>query len=275
LRTFIRQTALLTHRYLAILRGDRLALAMMAGQCLLVALLLVLLFGDLSQMANPFEQAQRTVMLLFLLQVCSFWFGCNNAAKEIVKERTLTARERDYNLLASSYYASKLLVLSALSGLQATLLYLLVSYGCQPPGGCLGYWLFLLGLSLTGVTLGLAISAASRTEDVAVTTIPLALIPQIILAGVVAPLKGVSEFLARLFVTVYWGNRGISALLPETVARTANVEQLSMTESALVLLLHAGLLAAFTLVLLSLQARHDRRLGKAFARMVPARIRRN
>ena len=25
--------------------------------------------------------------LLFLLAVTSFWFGCNNAAKEIVKER--------------------------------------------------------------------------------------------------------------------------------------------------------------------------------------------
>ena len=37
---------------------------------------------------------------MFLLAVSSFWFGCNNAAKEIVKERTIYTRERDFNLLA-------------------------------------------------------------------------------------------------------------------------------------------------------------------------------
>ena len=45
--------------------------------------------------------------LLFLLAVTSFWFGCNNAAKEIVKERAIYTRERDFNVQVGSYYCSK------------------------------------------------------------------------------------------------------------------------------------------------------------------------
>ena len=36
------------------------------------------------------RRARRTVNLMFLLAISSLWFGCNNAAKEIVKERTYT-----------------------------------------------------------------------------------------------------------------------------------------------------------------------------------------
>ena len=71
---------------------------------------------------------------MFLLAVSSFWFGCNNAAKEIVKERTIYTRERDFNLRIGSYYASKLLLLTAFSWLQTILLFTIVWLWCNPPG---------------------------------------------------------------------------------------------------------------------------------------------
>src|SRR5204862_1002015 len=106
---FFSQAGLLTRRYLAIWLGDYPSLLAMAGQALLVAILLGVLFGDLGKAADRFEHARLSVNLLFLLAVSSFWFGCNNAAKEVVKERTIYTRERAFNLLPGSYNASKLL----------------------------------------------------------------------------------------------------------------------------------------------------------------------
>ncbi len=45
-------------------------------------------------MINP----RFTYMLLFLIAVIVMWFGCNNAAKEIVKEEAIYGRERAVNL---------------------------------------------------------------------------------------------------------------------------------------------------------------------------------
>ena len=47
------------------------------------------------------------------------------------------------------------------------------------------------------IALGLAISAAAPTEEMAITLIPVAILPQIILSGVIAPLTGLSKFLAQ------------------------------------------------------------------------------
>ena len=104
---------MLTRRYVSIWKGDRQALLAMLGQSLLVALLLGLVFGNLDDVSNPLERVQRTINLLFLLAVSCFWFGCNTAAKELVKERVIFLRERDFNLRVGGYFASKFLVLTA------------------------------------------------------------------------------------------------------------------------------------------------------------------
>src|SRR5207302_10274020 len=59
-----------------------------------------------------------TYILLCLLVITIFWFGCNNAAKEIVKEEPIYTRERAVNLGVVPYLASKFLVLSVISALQ-------------------------------------------------------------------------------------------------------------------------------------------------------------
>jgi hypothetical protein len=83
----------------------------MPRQSVVVAVLLVILFGPLERVANPsnpldptgaVDHAHRSVNLLFLLAVTSFWFGCNNAAKEVVKERAIYTRERGFNIKLGS-----------------------------------------------------------------------------------------------------------------------------------------------------------------------------
>ncbi len=44
-------------------------------------------------------------------------------------------------------------------------------------------------------------------EELAVAIVPIAIIPQIIHAGVVAGLSGLAEGLSRCLITVYWGQK--------------------------------------------------------------------
>src|SRR5207302_23450 len=139
-----------------------------------------------------------TYMLQFLIVLIVLWFGCNNAAKEIVKEEAIYGRERAVNLRIAPYLASKFLVLSVVTAFHAGLLMLLL-YGplelfaryapgpsAPPPGHMLGYaaQLGVLALLATvGVALGLLLSACVSTPDRANALLPYVLIPQMILGG--------------------------------------------------------------------------------------------
>jgi ABC transport system ATP-binding/permease protein len=265
-RLFLRQTALLTQRYFAIWRGDYLALLAMLGQSVLVAVLLGVLFGNLKDVTDPVAHALRSVNLLFLLAVTSFWFGCNNAAKEIVKERAIYTRERDFNVRVGSYYCSKLLLLVFFSGVQALVLAGIVQFWCHPPGAFAGQCVLLTALAGAGVALGLAISAAAPTEEMAITLIPVAVVPQIILSGVIAPLEGWSKFLAQMLITGYWGNRGLDALLSEDDARLAGLKQGTFAGALVVVLAHAFVFVLIALGVLFWQGLGARTLGNLLRR---------
>src|SRR5262249_23216831 len=135
--------------------------------------------------------------------------------KELVKERVIFLRERDLNLRVGSYFMSKLLVLALVGIVQSTLLFGIVRAWCRPEGAVASQWGMLAAQALAGTAVGLLISALARSEEVATALVPIAVIPQIILAGVVAPLTGLAEVLAKGFVTVYWGREGLQRLLSQ------------------------------------------------------------
>lgn len=247
-KSSLRQGLLLAMRYLLIWRSSPGALLSMAGQTLLVAALLILVFGDVSGIGNPVNKVSRTENLLFLLAVSAFWFGCNNSAKEVVKERIIYQRERNYNLLAGSYLASKVFVLAGIGLLQVLLLFGLVQFFCQPPCDLVPQGLLIVLLSLAGTALGLVISAAAGSEEVAIALIPVAVIPQIILSGAIAPLSGAASWLAMLGVTTYWGKRGLDQLLPDELRSRAVEMDLAVDGSYLVASLVVAAHSAFYLL---------------------------
>jgi ABC transport system ATP-binding/permease protein len=252
-RVLLRQTRLVTSRYAAIWRGDYQSLLAMAGQAIAVAFLLGMLFGNLGAETGR-DLASHSVNLLFVVAISSFWFGCNNAAKEVVKERTIFRRERDFNLRNESYYASKLMLLTAFSWLQTLLLFGIVAAWCRPPMfDKVESVVVLLTLALTGVTLGLAISALAATEEMAITLIPMAVIPQIILADVIAPIGGLSKALALLAISTYWGNRGLDACLESDVRNYAGLESHSIWGAVFVLLAHSAVCITAALIVLHRQ----------------------
>jgi hypothetical protein len=166
-----------------------------------------------------------------------------------------------------SYYASKLLLLTVFSWVQTVLLFAIVRMWCSPPGSFVGELTVLLALALAGVTLGLAISAFSATEEMAITLIPMAVIPQIILSGAISPLEGLSKALALVGISTYWGKRGLDACMPEHVANAPPaLEQHSTGGALLVLLVHAAVGIVAALVVLHWQNRRRRGLAALLGR---------
>ena len=254
----LRQAWVLTRRYLAIWRGDRAAILAMLGQALLVGVLLGLVFGNLGVVANPAERAIRTANLLLLVAVSCFWFGCNTAAKELVKERAIFRRERDFNLRVGAYFAAKALVLTLMGVAQATVLFTIVRAWCGPPGSAAGQWLTLAALALAGTAAGLLISASARSEAVATALVPIAVIPQIILAGVIAPLGGPALGMAKGLVAVYWGQMAMERLLPAAGLHLLGRAEAGRSAPLLLVLAQAAALAAMTIVVLVRSAARSR-----------------
>jgi hypothetical protein len=211
----------------------------MVGQSLLVAILLGTVFGRLDAIQDAAARAQATVNLLFLLNVSCMWLGCNNAAKELIKEKILYGRERAFNLRVDSYYASKLMVLTGVALVQVALLFGIVRLWCGPAGSPTGQWAVLALLAIAGTTLGLLLSALARTEEMAAALVPIAVLPQIILAGVIAPLTGIGKVLAASVIAAYWGERALQSLLPSAEAPVIGLQEGGFGLPMAMLFLHA------------------------------------
>jgi ABC-type multidrug transport system ATPase subunit len=258
----VRQFHVLTRRYISVWRGDVAALGAMLGQSLLVAILLGIVFGNLTGIDIAAERAVRTANLLFLLNVSCFWLGCNNAAKELVRERAIYRRERDINLRTDSYYASKFLVLLAIGIIQVTLLFGIVYPWAAPEGSMPMQWFVLASLMAAGTALGLLISACSPTEEVASALVPVAVIPQIILAGVIAPLSGLGKLLGFGLITCFWGRRALEATLSSESHGWLQREELMIGPQIAMVLAHAAVFIATTVLILWYQARLQRLMAR-------------
>lgn len=245
-----RQAWILIRRYVSIWRGDRQALLAMLGQSLLVATMLGIAFGPLEEIEHPQDRAVRTINLLLLLNVSCFWIGCNNAAKELVKERVIWKRERDFNLRIDSYFVSKFVVLVLIALVQTALLFGIVCWWCDPPGAVVWQGVTLAVLAAAGTGLGLLISALARTEEVAGALVPIAVIPQIILAGVIAPLRGLGKLLAEGLITARWGQRALEALLPNDTLVLVRLDRASYHRQVAIAAAHVLVFIAVTLAVL-------------------------
>src|SRR5579859_6329244 len=130
--------------------------------------------------------------ILFIMAFAAVLFGCINGSREIVKEAAIYKRERSVNLGIMPYMFSKIVVLGILCLLQSLVLTLFVNAsdpfrtniftGLSP---LVEIYISMALTSLAGLMTGLAISAVVPNNDRAMSIVPLALIPQVIFAGVI------------------------------------------------------------------------------------------
>jgi ABC-type multidrug transport system permease subunit len=201
---FFSQFWWLTIRYFNIKLNDRMNSLVMVGQAPIIAGLICLIFSNITS-AVP-----------FLMAVCAVWFGTNNAAREIVGEAPIYKRERMFNQGILAYIFSKITVLSTFAAIQALLFTSIISikYSSTTPS-----WnnpprtfLWMLGLSIAATMMGLLLSAIVSTTDKVMTLVPIALIPQIMLAGVVAKIENQFVEILSYATLARWGTEGFSII---------------------------------------------------------------
>jgi len=194
----------LVSRYVKTFVRDRRNLLILLLQVPVLALGLGLLFKPDVFGAPGRDQASDTAELLFLLVTATIWLGTLDSAREIIKERTILARERAAGLDLRAYLASKVTVLFSLVTLQTFLLFGIV-FALRPLDEPVTSWLlFLVVLTATGcvaVAMGLAISSIVRGEDQATAVIPISMLLATFLGGAVVTVKDMGGVMA----TLTWG----------------------------------------------------------------------
>ncbi len=122
----------------------------------------------------------------FLLMsiIVALFMGLTVSAEEILRDRKILKRESFLNLSWNSYLQSKLTILFLLSAIQTLLFVLISNFILEIHGMTLAFWLVLFTTSCFANVLGLNISSAFNSAVTVYVLIPLLLIPQMILSGV-------------------------------------------------------------------------------------------
>jgi ABC-type multidrug transport system ATPase subunit/pSer/pThr/pTyr-binding forkhead associated (FHA) protein len=181
----LRQLITLTRRYALLKFRDRGALLVQLAQAPVIGVLAVLLFAR--GRFEPLNLQDDVTPALFVLMASAVWFGCSNVAREIVSESAIFRRERYRSLRAGPYLLSKLVVQGVLVAVQIGLL-LAVLVPAVPLRGSvlmLASVTFLAGLA--AMAMGMLISTVARTPLQAIQLVPLVILPQIMLSGILMP----------------------------------------------------------------------------------------
>jgi len=123
----------------------------------------------------------------FMSVVVALFIGLIVSAEEIFRDRKILKRERYLNLSSSSYLISKVIILFSISAVQTMSFILIGNWILEIPFSELRYWLILFSCSCFANILGLNISSAFDSAVTIYILIPILIIPQLLLSGVVIP----------------------------------------------------------------------------------------
>ncbi|MBS1558608.1 MAG: ATP-binding cassette domain-containing protein [Bacteroidetes bacterium] len=121
----------------------------------------------------------------FLLMsiIVALFMGLTVSAEEIIRDRKILKRESFLNLSWNSYLISKLNILFLLSAVQTFMFVVVGNLILEIHGMTFAMWLVLFSTSCFANVLGLNISSAFNSAVTVYVMIPLLLIPQMILSG--------------------------------------------------------------------------------------------
>jgi hypothetical protein len=196
-----------------LLLADRRALLTVLLQAPIIAGLVWLVAGSNNlRVPVPGAVPPQAGNVLVALVLGSIYAGASNAAREIVKERSILRREQNFGVSLGAYIVSKLLVLGSIAVVQAfAFVYLGTARQAGPARGVLGFdgrLELVIVVAMCGVcaiSLGLLVSAIVATPDKASSILPIVLLAQFVLAGLAFPINRPVVREASYVMTARWG----------------------------------------------------------------------
>ena len=176
---------------------------MAAVQSVLIGGLMGYAFGNFG---TGQERVNAENALLLLLGLSAIWLGCNARRRRSSANLRFTGvnTTSTCRLQHSSVRNTSCPLCSPCCSL--LIVYVLVAALADGiPGDRLQQFMLLTIGAMAGTAMGLVISAFANTRDQATTIVPLALVPQLILAGVLVPkLPDLATAVAKVAVSGYW-----------------------------------------------------------------------
>ena len=156
---------------------------------LLEAPLLALVCSMLTRYAPPEGYSvmnnKNLVSYFFMAVIVATFIGMSGSAEEIIKDRALLKREKFLQLSYNSYIWSKITFMAGVSLLQ-TFLFIVIGNWIMGIEGLFGvWWLILFVTALLSNLVGLLLSQCLNSVVAIYISIPILLIPQILLCGLV------------------------------------------------------------------------------------------
>lgn len=232
-----RQLTLLMSRYWKVKIRDRANAIIMFAQAPIIGIMLSFVFagqkeavpfwclGALQELGKKVQSASGSTDLLarmlptkdntaamFFVVVSAVWFGTSNAAREIVTERAIYLRERMVNLSLVNYVFSKYIILSLICILQCTMLLGIVFFTLGFNGGPVAFLaelVVMIAVAMNATALGLLLSTLVTSAEAAMALTPIALIPQVVLGGLMVPMTTNPMLKPLMYVMpARWGFEG-------------------------------------------------------------------
>lgn len=128
---------------------------------------------------------KNLVSYFFMAVIVATFIGMSGSAEEIIKDRALLKREKFLHLSYSSYIWSKIVFTAGLSLIQTFLFIVVGNFIMGLHGLFFVWWLILFVTALLSNLIGLLLSKKLNSVVAIYISIPLLLIPQILLCGLV------------------------------------------------------------------------------------------
>lgn len=186
----VKQFAIFTARDLRTKLANRQYILINLLEAPLLAIILAMLVrfhpGDVFTTSKyVYSENMNIPAYIFIAVIVALFMGLTVSAEEIIKDRKILKRESFLHLSHSSYLGSKLLLLFGLSAIQTASFVLVGNAILEIREMYFPYWIVLFSASCFANVLGLNISASFNSAITIYIIIPLLLIPQILLSGVV------------------------------------------------------------------------------------------
>jgi len=143
-----------------------------------------------------FRFNENIPVYIMMAIIVALFMGLTVSAEEIIKDRKILKRESFLNLSWNSYLMSKVFILFTLSAVQTLLFTVIGNLILEIHGMTLTYWLALFTISCTANVIGLNISSAFNSAVTVYILIPLLIIPQMVLSGLLFSFDKLNEFVS-------------------------------------------------------------------------------
>ncbi len=155
---------------------------------------------------------------IFMSVIIAIFMGLTVSAEEIIKDRKILKREAFLNLSWNSYLMSKVFVQFAISAIQAFTFVLVGNCIIEIRGMMFEYWLVLFSCWAGANMLGLVISDSFKAVVTIYILIPILVIPQFILSGVMIKFEKLNPNISSPvaipiygeFITARWGYEALA-----------------------------------------------------------------